>query len=105
MGHEQMSKEKLEKIQKQFYEHLSQVEVKGVAGSANPTTNRYDIEVLLDGTHKVCSIHIDPKWLTPENKAVLEELITAAINDASKKLVETIKTKTNEFLANMGELE
>ena len=69
----QMMQTKLEEAK----EELSQVEVEGVAGGL--------VKVQMSGQKVINKISIDPKAVDPDDVEMLEDLIMAAINDATAK--------------------
>lgn len=86
-----LSKEKMEEIQRRFHQHLQEVVVKGSAGGG-------DIKIEVDGTHRVRKVVVNPGLLKEGEVEILEDLIAAAMNDANGKLIEALKTKTTDFL-------
>lgn len=60
-------------------EKLSQMEVTGTAGGGL-------VEVTMTGKNRIRSVKIDPSLVVPEDVSVLEDLLTAAFNDALSKV-------------------
>jgi DNA-binding YbaB/EbfC family protein len=58
---------------------LETVEITGVAGAGM-------VEVTLTGKFEMRGLRIDPSLLKPDETEILEDLITAAHNDAKKKV-------------------
>ena len=46
------------------------------------------VEVTINGEYKVLSVSINDIMLAPENKAMIETLVTSAFNDATDKMRE-----------------
>ncbi|MCR4614999.1 MAG: YbaB/EbfC family nucleoid-associated protein [Clostridiales bacterium] len=49
------------------------------------------VEVVMDGKHQVRSIKISPEVVDPEDTEMLEDLLTAAINEAVRKADEAME--------------
>lgn len=58
---------------------LAQKEITGTAGGGM-------VEIVMTGKNEVKRVKIDPSLVDPEDVAVLEDLLTAAFNDAQKKV-------------------
>ena len=59
-------------------EKLNQTEVTGTAGGGM-------VKVTMTGKNVVKRVEIDPSLIVPEDAAVLEDLLVAAVNDALRK--------------------
>jgi len=73
----------------QIQEQVTKLEVTGSAGGAGASAL---VRVVMDGTHNVKRITIDP-IVFKEEKAVIEDLITAAFNDATRKIEDALRQK------------
>lgn len=73
-----------EKMQ-QMQEEIARLEVVGESGAGM-------VKVTLNGSHNCKRVEIDPSLLE-DDKELLEDLIAAAINDASRRIEETQKEK------------
>ncbi len=69
---------KIEKAVEQAKEKLSELEVEAEAGGGL-------VQVRMNARFEVRRIAIDPKVLDPNEKAMLEDLVAAAVNAASEK--------------------
>jgi len=49
------------------------------------------VKVVMNGSHEVVSISIDPEVVDPEDIEMLEELVVAALNEARREVDEMIK--------------
>ena len=85
----------LEAQMKTIKEQLSTVTATGNAGAGM-------VEVTVNGDHKVVSININDIMLSPENKGMVETLVTSAFNDANDKLNTAIEEYTKRQIQNMG---
>ena len=43
------------------------------------------VHVVMNGAQEVISVHLNPSYLSPDNKALLEDLLTACLNDVSRR--------------------
>lgn len=81
MRQAQQMQETMQKAQAE----LADLEVTGESGAGM-------VKIVLNGRHEAKSIHITPKLLT-EDKDMLEDLVVAAINDATRKLASRTQEK------------
>ena len=77
----QLMQENMKKLQEQ----LAVMEIEGQAGSGL-------VKVVMTGRHEVKRVTIDPKLLTDE-KEMLEDLVTAAFNEAARKVDATTQER------------
>jgi DNA-binding YbaB/EbfC family protein len=71
----QQAREMQERLQKQ----MSELRVEATAGGGMVT-------VVVDGTKQIRSLRIDPDIVNKEDVEMLQDLIAAAVNDASRKV-------------------
>ena len=75
-------------------EQLATVEIEGQSGAGM-------VKVTMTCRHDVKRVSIDPS-LVVEDKEMLEDLITAAMNDAVRKVETAIQEKMGGLAAGMG---
>jgi len=80
----------LMKQAQQMQEKLQQ-EVAGIVVEASVGGGM--VTVTMDGHRKLRSVKIDPEVLDPEDPAMLEDLVLAAVNEASRKIDDTLQEK------------
>lgn len=80
---------------KTIKEELSKITATGNAGAGM-------VEVTINGDHKVTSININDVMLSPENKGMIETLVSSAFNDANDKIQLAVQEHTKRQLQNMG---
>ncbi len=90
MRQAQQMQENLKKAQAE----LAALEVTGEAGGGM-------VKVLMNGKHEVRRVSIDPS-VAGDDRELLEDLVTAAINDAVRKVESTTQAK---FTGMMGGLQ
>ena len=81
MKQAQLMQENMKKLQEQ----LAVMEIEGQAGSGL-------VKVVMTGRHEVKRVNIDPKLLA-DDREILEDLVTAAFNDASRKVDSTTQER------------
>ena len=85
----------LEAQMKNIKSQLSGITATGNAGAGM-------VEVTVNGEHKVVSISINDIMLSPENKNMIETLVTSAFNDATDKLNIAAEDFSKRQLQNLG---
>jgi hypothetical protein len=76
------AKEMQEKIKKE----LEEMRVEGTSGGGM-------VEIVMDGNKNIISIKIDPEVVNKDDVEMLQDLISAAFNDASGQVDENLKEK------------
>jgi len=69
---------KLEKAMADAREKLGEVTVEGESGGGL-------VRVTMNGRHEVVKLSVDPKIIDPNDRAMLEDLLTAALNATTEK--------------------
>jgi DNA-binding YbaB/EbfC family protein len=85
------AKQQYETLQKKMQE----IVVEGSAGGGTVT-------VKMDGRKQVLSIRIDPEAVKADDLEMLQDLITAAINGAGRKVDEAMQSTMGGMLGGMG---
>ena len=85
----------LEAQMKNIKSQLSGITATGNAGAGM-------VEVTVNGEHKVVSISINDIMLSPENKNMIETLVTSAFTDATDKLNIAVEDFSKRQLQNLG---
>jgi DNA-binding YbaB/EbfC family protein len=60
------------------------------------------VKASVNGKMKLTALTIDPEILNPEEVEILEEIITAAINEALQKAQDLAQEKMNAITGQMG---
>ena len=60
------------------------------------------VKVIMDGKYNLKKINIDPNLVDKDEVEVLEDLVVAAINDASKKVAENMNNQLGSISSGMG---
>ncbi|GAA5108844.1 YbaB/EbfC family nucleoid-associated protein [Orbus sasakiae] len=90
MKQAQQMQSRMQKVQ----EEIAQMEVVGESGAGM-------VKVTVNGAHSCRRVEIDPSLMTDEDKEMLEDLIAAAFNDASRRLDEAQKEKMAQVTGGM----
>ncbi|WP_110668525.1 YbaB/EbfC family nucleoid-associated protein [Salinicola halophilus] len=90
MKQAQEMQEKMQKVQ----EEIAEMEVDGEAGAGM-------IKVTMNGRHDLTRVDIDPSVMQ-EDKELLEDLLAAAVNDASRKIEAQSKSRMEEASSGMN---
>jgi len=85
---------KMQENMKQMQEEMAAVEVTGEAGGGM-------VKVLMSGDQVVRRIDIDPSVWEEQDKGLIEDLVAAAVNQASQKVSEMQKQKQQGLMAGM----
>ncbi len=88
---------KLEKAMADAKEKLGEVVVEAESGGGL-------VKVTMNGRCEVVKLAIDPKAIDPAERAMLEDLVTAAVNAAAAKVRETSKEKMSSVMGGLGGL-
>ena len=86
--------QELQSKMQEMQEKMAAMEVTGSSGGGMCT-------VTLTGRVEAKSVKIDPALVTPDDAAVLEDLILTAINDAKGKVEERMREKMSELTGGM----
>lgn len=79
-----------QKMQEKIQEEIAKLVVEASSGGGMVT-------VKMNGEKKVVSLNIDESIILREEKEMLQDLIIAAINEASRKVDEEIESKIGGF--------
>ncbi len=62
------------------------------------------VSVKMDGHKHLLSVKIDPEAMDPEDPSMLEDLVVAAVNEASRKMDDTLRNKVGAIATSMPSL-
>ncbi|MBS91527.1 MAG: YbaB/EbfC family nucleoid-associated protein [Rickettsiales bacterium] len=82
--------EKMAEVQKK----IEEAEVEGTSGGGA-------VKVLVNGKHNVKKITIDPSLVDKNEVEVLEDLLVAALNDATNKISENMSSQLSSISGGM----
>jgi nucleoid-associated protein EbfC len=87
-----------EKLQKEIgssHEAAAKTRVTGEAGGGL-------VRVVLNGRYEALEVRIDPKAVNAQELQLLEDLVRAAYNQASARVMAEIQQKVGSFASNLG---
>ena len=84
----------LEAKMKESQEKIKNIKVEGISGTNS-------VKVVLDGEGEMQKIEISNDILK-EDKSIIEDLIVAAMNDATKKISENMSSELGSISSGMG---
>lgn len=86
--------QKMQKEMKKLQENLKQRTVETTVGGGALT-------LIMNGEKNVESVHIDPSIIDPEDAEMLEDLVVAAVNEASKKVDDMMAQEMGKITGGM----
>ncbi len=86
IGHLQKMLKTAKEMQEKLQKELAELRVEGTSGGGM-------VSVTLDGQKNMISIRLDPEVVNKDDVEMLQDLITAAFNDASAKVDEHMAEK------------
>ena len=89
---------KVQKLQKQMQDMQEQLKKETVEATAGGGA----VKVIMDGEKQVKSIAIDPAAVDPEDVEMLQDLLAAAFNEATKKVDEMMANEMGKLTGGMG---
>jgi hypothetical protein len=90
---QQMMKQ-AQQMQERLQRQMAELKVEGNAGGGMVT-------VVINGAKQVQSLKIDPEVVSKEDVEMLQDLITAAVNDAGRKVDEQLGQSMSGLLGGM----
>tara|TARA_B100000949_G_scaffold192184_1_gene176017 strand:- start:501 stop:827 length:327 start_codon:yes stop_codon:yes gene_type:complete len=85
----------MQKKMQEMQESLSNIEVEGTSGGGM-------VKIIMNCKNEVKKIDIDPSIIKRDEKEVMEDLITAALNDAKSKAEEKSKEEMTKLTGGLG---
>jgi len=87
--------QEMQKKMQEMQESLSNIEVEGTSGGGM-------VKIIMNCKNEVKKIDIDPSIIKNDEKEVMEDLITAALNDAKSKAEEKSKEEMAKLTGGLG---
>src|SRR5215210_5058496 len=84
-----------QQLQERLQQEMTTTTVEGAAGGGMVT-------VTVNGHKHVQKITIDPEVVSKDDVAMLQDLITAAVNDALRKVDDELKRKVGGIMGGLG---
>jgi DNA-binding YbaB/EbfC family protein len=84
-----------QEMQERLKQQMDSLKVEATAGGGMVT-------VVVNGHKQLLSLTIDPEVVSKDDVAMLQDLITAAVNDAHRRVDEAMKKQMGGMLGGMG---
>ena len=84
-----------QQMQAKIQQELASLEVEAAAGGGMVT-------VRMDGHKHVLAVAIDAEVMDPADPAMLQDLVVAAVNEASRKVDEAVQEKVGPMMGGMA---
>lgn len=94
LGNLMKQAQQMQSKMQQVQEEIAKMEVTGESGAGL-------VKVTVNGAHSCKRVEIDPSLMVEEDKEMLEDLIAAAYNDASRRLDESQKDRMAQVTGGM----
>jgi DNA-binding YbaB/EbfC family protein len=85
----------LQKMQSKLMADMETVEVEGSAGGGV-------VSARMNGKKELLTLKLSPDAVTPDDLGLMEDLIVAAVNDASRKVDEEVQRLTQGMAGGLG---
>jgi len=100
-----MSKNMLSNIMKQaqqMQERVKKLQEEAGGKTVEASSGGGMVTVIANGRQEVLSIKIDPSVVDPKDIEMLQDLVTAAVNEALRKSQDLMKEEMGKLTAGMG---
>ena len=84
-----------QQLQERLQQEMSAIVVEGAAGGGMVT-------VTVNGHKQVQKITIDPEVVSKDDVVMLQDLLTAAVNDGLRKVDDELKNKVGGLMGGLG---
>ena len=93
MNPQKMMKQ-LQQAQERMQQEIAALEIEATSGGGM-------VKVVMDGQKNLKSLRIDPEAVNKEDVEMLQDLVTAAINEAARKVDEALADKIGGLTAGL----
>ena len=98
MGNMAGMMKRVQKRQNEMKERQDELKRKTVDVSAGGGA----VKIVMDGEKQVQSLTLDPAAVDPEDVEMLQDLLTAAFNEATRKVDDMMKTEMGKLASGLG---
>ena len=85
----------LQKMQAKMQEEIDQLEIESASGGGVVTAR-------MNGKKQLLSLKLAPEAITPDDAELMEDLITAAVNEAGRQVDEAVERMTQGLTAGLN---
>ena len=93
-GNPQQMMKQMQKMQERMQKEMAELRVEAASGGGM-------VKVEMDGNKVVHSMHIDPEVVSTDDVEMLQDLVTAAVNEASRKVDEEMSKSLGSMTGGM----
>ena len=93
-GNPQQLMKQMQKMQEKMQKEMAELRVEAASGGGM-------VKVEMDGNKVVHSMHIDPEVVSKEDVEMLQDLVTAAVNECARKVEEALQEKLGGLTGGM----
>jgi DNA-binding YbaB/EbfC family protein len=94
-----------QKLMKQLQEAQERLQAEIAALTVEATAGGGMVKVVLDGQKNVRSISLEPEVVNKDDVEMLQDLLTAAFNEAARKVDEAVREKVGGLAGGLGGLK
>ena len=93
-GNPQQLMKQMQKMQERMQKEMAELRVEATSGGGM-------VKVSMDGNKVVHSLHIDPEVVSKDDVEMLQDLVTAAVNECARKVEEALQEKLGGLTGGM----
>ena len=93
-GNPQKMMKQLQQAQERVQKEIAALEIEATSGGGM-------VKVVMDGNKSLKSLRIDPEVVSKDDVEMLQDLVTAAVNEAARKVDEAVQEKVGGLTAGM----
>lgn len=86
----------------QFQHKMTEMQAELAERTVSASVGGGMVTAVVNGRHEVVSITIDKEVITPEDPAMLQDLVAAAVNAAMKQAKEMIQAEMTKLTGGLG---
>ena len=91
----------MKRVQKMQYE-MKKMQDELKRKTVDVTAGGGAVKIVMDGEKQVQSLTLDPAAVDPEDVEMLQDLLTAAFNEATRKVDDMMKTEMGKLASGLG---
>ena len=93
-GNPQQLMKQMQKMQERMQKEMAELRVEAASGGGM-------VKVTMDGNKVVHALHIDPEVVSKDDVEMLQDLVTAAVNECARKVEEALQEKLGGLAGGM----
>lgn len=101
-GQQNMSQAKMMKKIQDMQNEMARVQQEVEEAEYSATVGGGTVSVSVNGKHEVLKVSIKPEVIDPEEPEMLEDLVTAAFNEALRKANDTMENEMNKVTGGLN---